>query len=208
MSETVVRTHVRSTPHGGITGVRRHRRYLTTAQIDAGRGRGVGRAALSQELIRLGAAEGYAAAGPWEVERRGNDLTLLHYAFPIAKARYNESVGWEIGRLQGRPGYGMSASDRNGADLFIGTLRGYNEASREDRARVPRIGLNPDPRLRTKKYGGTYPSAQFGSRVSPYAKVDEKRTAWMRQVGIDRAAYSGAVSFPTRRGRRIRTPTR
>ena len=117
--------------------VRRHpMRYLTEAQVAAGRGRGVGRVAFSKELLARGLADGYAAAGHWEVERKGNTVTLFHYSFPIATARYKDET-WKVTKVQDHPPYGMSASDRGAAYSFAADL--------------------------------------MGSRVSPYAMVDEEQ---------------------------------
>jgi hypothetical protein len=178
--------------------VRRHRmRYLTEAQVAAGRGRGVGRAAFSKELLARGLADGYAAAGPWEVERKGNTVTLLHYSFPIATARYKDET-WKVTKVQGRPGYGMSASDRGAAYSFAAGLMGYEAAQALE---IPKTGVNPDPRLRTAKYGGG-----MGSRVSPYAMVDEERLNVVQQFAppgfVPYGPRPREEQFSPRRGQR------
>jgi len=176
--------------------VRRHAmRYLTTAQVAAGRGTGVGRAGFSKELLQKGLAEGYAAAGPWEVERKGNTVTLLHYAFPIATAKFREDVGWTVTKTQGRPGYGMSASDKEAAWFLSTSLMGWERARAE--VELPKIGKNPDPRLQ-------HPT-RFGSRVSPYAFVDETRAGYLAQVGVqlERLPFGPGTPFPARRGRKV-----
>jgi hypothetical protein len=182
--------------------VRKHpMRYLTEAQVQAGRGRGVGRVAFSKELLARGLADGYAAAGTWEVERKGNTVTLLHYAFPIATARYKDEV-WKVTKVQGRPGFGMSASDKSAAYAFSADLMGY-EAARA--VNIPKTGVNPDPRLRSAKYGGTYRSGGMGSSVSPYAMVDENRLATVRQFSPEFTPYGprpAEEQFAPRRGRK------
>lgn len=182
MPTTTVRAHARA----GSRGVRSHpRRYLTEMDIERGRGGGVGRAALSSELIAQGLAEGYAAAGPWEVERVGNTATLMHYAFPIAKARFSPAGGWEVRDVQGRPGYGMSATDRAGVRLFSGALASHWQIE------VPPVGKNPDVRLQGVR--------GMGSRVSPYAVVVPN--PYRESLGLS-PGYRLGPSFPARRGRR------
>ncbi len=196
MSETTVHEHLRRSTAGRVGGVRRHqRRYLTTEQIAAGRGRGVGRASLSQELIHQGIDDGYAAAGPWEVERRGDRLVLLHYAFPIARALKIGST-WVVSDMQGRPGYGMSASDIEGVRLLAGTLNGSGPNGWQ--IKTPPVGLNPNPRLRTKKHGGTI--MKLG-RVSPYAVV--KENPFRESFGLG-PGFGPGPAFPPRRGRKVR----
>jgi len=191
MPTTIRRRHTREG-----RPVRRHAmRYLTTAQVAAGRGTGVGRAGFSKELLQKGLAEGYAAAGPWEVERKGNTVTLLHYAFPIATAKFREDVGWTVTKTQGRPGYGMSASDKEAAWFLSTSLMGWERARAE--VELPKIGKNPDPRLQ-------HPT-RFGSRVSPYAFVDETRAGYLAQVGVqlERLPFGPGTPFPARRGRKV-----
>ena len=183
--------------------VRRHRmRYLTEAQVAAGRGRGVGRVAFSKELLARGLADGYAAAGPWEVERKGNTVTLLHYSFPIATARYKDET-WKVTKVQGRPGYGMSASDRGAAYSFAADLMGYEAAQALE---IPKTGVNPDPRLRSAKYGGTYRGGGVVSRVSPYAMVDEERLNVVREIAppgfVPYGPRPREEQFSPRRGQR------
>jgi len=196
---TAVKWHMRTKPkRGGISGVRKHRRrFLTTEDVAAGKGSGISSHALTSEAIATGLREGYAAIGPWEVERIGNVMTLLHYQFPIMRARFSDETGWMISKMQGRPGYGLSKSDRDAIQLTGRMLEGSWPT-------VPPIGLNPDPRLRTKKYGGSYVGGRMRGRVSPYASVDESRTASLSAAGLAWTSYSMGRRFPPRRGMKTR----
>lgn len=188
MPTTTVRAH----PRRGTRGVRRHpRRYLTDMQIEHGAGQGVGRGGFDSELLARGLAEGYAARGPWEVEREGSRVTLMHYAFPIASARIGRDGRWRVDSLQGRPGFGPSRTDRDAMWGFTNSLLGYGHGME-----IPKTGQNSDTRLRGAR--------GMGSRVSPYAEVDAARTAYREMAGMSDmgAAYRLGRRFPARRGMR------
>ena len=184
---TQVETHLRRSKRGRVGRVRRYIRE-GSARLAPEAPRLTG--GLTEEMIRLGLAEGYAARGPWEVERRGRTATLMHYGFPIARAQWN-GIAWNLGRTQGRPGYGPSVSDNAGIRTFNHTLTGNSHYME-----LPKLGKNPDRRLQAR--------GPFGSRVSPYAVVDEDRTAFREAMGIKGASYSSAAPFPKRRGYRVR----
>jgi hypothetical protein len=197
---------VRAHPRIGTRGVRKHvRRYLTTADIAAGRGSGVGAGVASRSLIEKALADGYAANGSWEVEvtrtRSGFlSLTLRHYAFPIAVAERNETIGgpWVLVEAKGRPGYGFSRTDLDGVRLIENVLN----AQRAPGLPPMKVGVNRDKRLAGVR--------GLGSRVSPYAKVDEERTAFRQMVWPNDAymqshvSYGPGPKFKPRRGRRVR----
>lgn len=190
-----VSEHLRRSSRGRMGGVRRHtRRYLTTEQIAEGRGRNLGRGSWGPAFVADALRDGYAATGPWEIERVGGTITLMHYAFPIARAKWDESVGWQITKTQGRPGYGLSMSDKNGINGLVSALRGHSYWS--EGIELPKIGKNPDPRLRKP--------GPFGSRVSPYAAIDTERTRYREALGIAGASYGPGPKFPARRGRKVR----
>lgn len=195
MAETTVRQHTRTSERGHTGVVRRHRRFLTTGQIEAGRGRNLGRGSWGPTFVAEALRDGYGAVGPWEIERTGGVVTLMHYAFPIAKARWTDSAGWQITKMQGRPGYGLSASDQSGIGGLIRALRG--QGSYAEGIVIPKRGVNPDPRLRPGR-------GPFGSKVSPYAGIDVERTQFRESMGIKGASYGPGPKFPMRRGMKVR----
>jgi hypothetical protein len=148
---------------------------------------------MNTETLQRGLAEGYAAIGPWEVERNGVHMKLLHYQFPILYAKFEPSTGWRVTKVEGRPGFGMSRSDRDAAWFVSGQLMGY-DAARE--VKIPKQGKNADSRLAGVR--------GMGSRVSPYAVVDEERTRFRNAIGMSEAAQTMGTRYPPRRGRRVR----
>lgn len=186
MPTTSVRGSRRARPH--------LRRYLTVAQVNAGRGGGVGRGALDETTVLEGVERGYAARGPWEVERRGGSATLLHYSFPVAKAIESGNGSWILTKAQGRPGYGLSTTDIRGISEFGRVLKATDMPEMK-------VGLNPDSRLRPLKFGGERPS-HMGSRVSPYARVQEEGMGYTDSRGHIIYPYGPGERFKARRGRR------
>ena len=143
-----------------------------------------------KDLVERARAEGYAARGPWEVFFNDDRIELFHYAFPIV------TVNRETGNTtaQGRPGYGMSASDVDAAKTFLLDL-GYEpyQMPQMERGRVA------DPRLLPYVRGGTKKGAGL---ISPYATVDEARLAESRGMfGPEWVPYTLTdVPFSKRRG--------
>ncbi len=118
------------------------RRYLTREQVAAGRGHGVGRAALDGPTVQRALVEGYAARGPWEVERTSRVVELRHYGHTVAYVRRDRDGPWERVSVRPRPGFGLSRSDAKGVRTLTYTMGIESPSMKPGVSPYRRYGMN------------------------------------------------------------------
>ena len=193
-----IRAHFRKKRNGGVGGVRKHQRMVPmtevpehpdyTSMMDYRRKSG----GFSSEMLDKARKVGYAANGPWEVEKLPNgDLVLFHYAHPLARyhagtmsAVPREGYGFSVTdmgavremfyHLIGKPkGLGYGASEKMIPNLkqskftpWVYTHGGFRTGYEvDDKGRVHRIeGFYEGQRVALKAGGGP-------ARMSPYAVI-------------------------------------